>query len=429
FANDDSRVYALKGGKSVLGTDGNVEAIKDVSVNKGKASNQIKLDFTSYNIPESDILGYEIERCTISGGDVQSVPVGFSTSDSFTDTVSTLNNRTVFYRVTLIDQYLNRSAVFETKQVKISHDGSMDKSNWSVSVEGFTKNEEKIHATEESSSCQAVLTTPEMDIIDFDLETVYTPHIEKEKAEITISFNQVLTTTGLKYTAGEGQAIGAYEVYISEDDDWTLVSQGKFDGSKTVYFANDDGKYISTYDTTAVKLVITGQQNQDISIAEIDVLGVTGDNVDFRKTNEENTNVIGTLEADYKYGKDADDVIPAGSLIFTGSYKGNPAYSTVMLYDNNGNVVGGVDENNAVKAQQIILADVPDGSNITEVSDGVWIYWIEPQHMKEMKLPESVRVELYRVNNAQTNEGYRLVSDALFETLPEKLPTIMLNAE
>ncbi|MDE5771010.1 MAG: M60 family metallopeptidase [Ruminococcus sp.] len=429
FANDDSRVYALKGGKSVLGTDGNVEAIKDVSVNKGKASNQIELDFTSYNIPESDILGYEIERCTISGGDVQSVPVGFSTSDSFTDTVSTLNNRTVFYRVTLIDHYLNCSAVFETKQVKISHDGSMDKSNWSVSVEGFTKNEEKIHATEESSSCQAVLTTPEMDIIDFDLETVYTPHIEKEKAEITISFNQVLTTTGLKYTAGEGQAIGAYEVYISEDNDWTLVSQGKFDGSKTVYFANDDGKYISTYDTTAVKLVITGQQNQDISIAEIDVLGVTGDNVDFRKTNEENTNVIGTLEADYKYSKDADDVIPAGSLIFTGSYKGNPAYSTVILYDNDGKVVGGVDENGAVKAQQIILADVPDGSNITDVSDGVWIYWIEPQHMKEIKLPESVRVELYRVNNALTNEGYRLVSDTLFETLPEKLPTIMLNAE
>ncbi|MDE5584233.1 MAG: fibronectin type III domain-containing protein [Ruminococcus sp.] len=429
FANDDSRVYALKGGESVLGTDGDVKAIKDVEVTKGKASNQIKLDFTSCDIPESDILGYEIERCIISGGDVQSVPVGFSTSGSFTDTVSTLNNRTVFYRVTLIDQYLNRSAVFETKQVKISHDGSMDKTNWSVSVNGFEENKETVHATEETSSCQAVLTTPEMNIIDFDLDTVYTPHIENEKAELIISFNQVLTTTGLKYTAGEGHAIEDYEIYVYEEDDWTLVSQGKFNGSKTVYFANDDGKYISTYDTTAVKLVITGQQNQDISIAEIDVLGVTGDNVDFRKTNEEDTNVIGTLEEEYRYGKDEDDVIPAGSLVFTGSYKGNPAYSTVILYDNNGNVVGGVDENGAVKAQQIILADVPDGKNITEVTEGAWIYWIEPQHMKEIKLPESVRVELYRVNNAQTNEGYRLVSDTLFETLPEKLPTIMLNAE
>ncbi|MDE6101452.1 MAG: M60 family metallopeptidase, partial [Ruminococcus sp.] len=206
FANDDSRIYALNGNGSTLGTKGNVKAVDNVLIEIGDAPNKVNLTFGSTGIAEEDILGYEIERCIITGGEVEVTPVGFSTTGTFTDTISTMNNRTVFYRITLIDQYLNRSETFETEQVKIEHDGSMDKSNWTISVEGFTENEEKIHATEESSSCQPVLTTPEMQAIDFDLKTSYMPHIEDETAEITISFNQVLTTTGLKYTAGEGKA-------------------------------------------------------------------------------------------------------------------------------------------------------------------------------------------------------------------------------
>ena len=99
-----------------------------------------------------------------------------------------------------------------------------------------------------------------------------------------------------------------------------------------------------------------------------------------------------------------------------------------IVSDVNGNIVGGMDEENNIESQQIILADVPDNSNIANVSDGTWIYWIEPDQMKNMdKIPEMVRVELYRVNNALTNEGQRLVSDSLFETVPDKLPAITLN--
>ena len=34
--------------------------------------------------------------------------------------------------------------------------------------------------------------------------------------------------------------------------------------------------------------------------------------------------------------------------------------------------------------------------------------------------PEKVRVELYKVNNAITNEGQRIVSDSLFKKIPAK---------
>ena len=95
-----------------------------------------------------------------------------------------------------------------------------------------------------------------------------------------------------------------------------------------------------------------------------------------------------------------------------------------MLFDDKGNIVGGTDGENNLVSQQIILADVPDNSNIANVSDGTWIYWIEPGQLENMEMPETVRVELYRVNNAQTNEGQRLVSDSLFEEVPDTLPEI-----
>lgn len=444
YANDDSRIYALNGKGSVLApketpvstnsensttTVSLISAIDDISVNIGKAANKVELKFTPSDIvPAGDILGYEVIRCTISGGKTEEIPVGFATGSTFTDTVTTLNNRAVFYKVTLIDQYLYRSAAYETKMVKIEHDGSMDKTNWSIKTTGLTA-EPDVHDATDEMPCEQTKSNPAEKAVDNDLNTVYTPQVNSDKAEIIIDFNQTLITTGLKYTAGEDSSIGAYEIYVMENDEWILTAEGKFNGSETVYFANDDDKYISTYSATAVKLVLLDQSGKNVSIAELDVLGVTGDNVDFRRTGEEKITVIGTLKEDYKYGEKSDDVIPKDSLIFTGSYKGNPAYNVVLLYDADGNIVGGFDSDDNIAAQQIILADVPDNSNIANVSNGTWIYWIEPEQMKNMEMPEMVRVELYRVNNASTNEGQRLVSDSLFEEVPdkEKLPTITLN--
>ncbi len=70
------------------------------------------------------------------------------------------------------------------------------------------------------------------------------------------------------------------------------------------------------------------------------------------------------------------------------------------------------------------MADVPESGNIANVSNGTWIYWIEPDELSQMTLPTAVRAELYRVNNALTNEGQRLVSDTLLENVPDTLPTI-----
>ena len=81
---------------------------------------------------------------------------------------------------------------------------------------------------------------------------------------------------------------------------------------------------------------------------------------------------------------------------------------------------------NKTTAQQIILAPNPGDALLGETSEGTWIYWIEPQDQGE-KLPTAVRAELYRVDDALTNQGQRMVSDTPLLTLPDKLPEITLN--
>ncbi len=110
---------------------------------------------------------------------------------------------------------------------------------------------------------------------------------------------------------------------------------------------------------------------------------------------------------------------------------GHPAFNVVILYDEKGNIVGGTNSE-ALVAEQIILADDPGNAMLGEVSDGIWIYWIAPDDLGEgfeAKLPSKVRAELYRVDDALTNEGARQVSDTLLYSMPAQLPPVILQYE
>ncbi len=133
---------------------------------------------------------------------------------------------------------------------------------------------------------------------------------------------------------------------------------------------------------------------------------------------------MGILSSDYSYGQ--NEKIAKGSIVFTGTYKGNPAYNVVVLYDEKGNIVGGTDADGTLTAHQVILAEDPKDALLGETSEGTWIYWITPSGNDT--LPKKVRAELYRVDNALTNEGQRLVSDTEFVTVPQTLPEITLGS-
>lgn len=420
YANDDSRVYRLENAVagSKLGVDGTVAAVGDgttVTVNENEA-NRVDFNLTSTN---KDLFGYEIVRCTISGGKVEKEVAGFTTESTFTDYVTTMNNRVVTYEVTVIDHFLNRSAVKTLEPVKIEHKGNIDKSHWTLSANGITATS-KIESDEEDreDTCAANVENPIMSIADNRNDTVFTGTIGNH-AEILVELNQYQTITGFEYKAGNGTPIQEYGISIREaDGSWKEVSSGTLGQNKTVYFGKNGN--VAAYQTDAVKLEVKAQSGQEISIAELDLLGVTGDNVEL-ETTMNGSPAIGILKEDFRYAQGKDDVILAGSIVFTGVYKGNPAYNVVVLYDQDGRIVTSNGE-----ASHIILADVPDTGNIEDVNAGNWIYWISPDGIDLTKL-QKVRAELYRVDGALTNEGQRLVSDSLFVNMPKKLSNVTLT--
>ena len=417
YINDDARDYAMThdAGTSIAGQDVGL-AGSSVSVSE-QTPNQVELDLVS-TVDADLLLGYEITRITYANGQPSAEVVGFTTSDHYTDTITTLNNRTVTYEIAAVDKFLNRSQSVSLPTVKISHDGSYDKSLWTVSTNMVSDQDSHLDAGEHDP-CEPTPVAAIDQVIDNDKSTTYIGRAQSGQAVVTLDFHKVLGATAFKYTVTEGSPIESYEVQISPDgSQWITVASGSFASQEvnTVYFRNENNDpWVCTYDAMQLRLIVTAPAGADIAISELDVLGPTGDNVELTAEG------IGYLTDDLTYAE--GEAIPQGSLVFTGSYKGNPAYNVVLLFDENGNIVGGLDDEGNLVANQIILAPDPENGELGEVSEGYWIYWIEPEYLPDT-LPGSVRAELYRVDNATTNEGQRLTADTMPVALPDTLPGI-----
>ena len=162
-------------------------------------------------------------------------------------------------------------------------------------------------------------------------------------------------------------------------------------------------------------------------IGEINVLGPQGDDAEFL------ANGIGLLDQDEQLGTTESGVsakIPAGSLVFVGTYTGNPAYNALLLFDQDGNIVGGTDGQGALNAKEVIFAPpLGEDAKLGDVKEGFWVYYIEPQYLTgdwQSRL-QSVKAELYRVDDAHTLEGQRLVADTLSVAMPTDLHNIDLS--
>ena len=165
-----------------------------------------------------------------------------------------------------------------------------------------------------------------------------------------------------------------------------------------------------------VKLILKNTTNKDmtITLSELDIIGKPGDNIEILKGNG-----IGILKEDYILDAEKGTKIPAGSFVVTGEYSGHPAYNVVKLYDEKGELISG---------SQVIFAQEPQEGQLGNITEGTWIYYIEPEDIEQLNgLPTKVKAELYRVDNALTLEGERLVSDSLEREVPETLPMIEIN--
>ncbi len=426
YLTDNARVYEMEHGVtgSIKGSD--VIGSDSTAKTDGRVPNEVTISIKSTANPEV-VLGYEIARYHYEDGMPVRQVVGFTTGTTYVDHISTINNRVMTYEVTAVDQFGYRSNSRKIGDVRISHDGSHDKSMWTLTTNMLSVSDVQGEAAEEDP-CAPVPTPGVYKVIDNDYKSDYEGLTPGSDAYVLIQTNQVLQVCGLKYTVKSGAPIGDYVIEVSTDGStWTTVKTGKFEntaGSQTVYFENaQKDHWVCTYDAAYVRLKAPGQTS--MCMAELDLLGPSGDSISFGIKEGSTQGAVGILNEDYTYAP--GKIIPKDSLIFTGSYKGNPAYNVVVLYDEKGDIVGGVDEENVLKSEQIILAKVPENGMLGEVSDGIWIYWIEPDRIPNDLKGSVVRAQLYRVDHALTNEGQRLVSDTLPLQIPYTLEQITIS--
>lgn len=400
---DSARAYQLEGGRSTAAS-----TTVSATVSREENSPSVVIDLASRGGGDG-LLGYEIKR--------NGVPVAFVTADQerYVDTIATVNNRVFTYEVCGVDKHLNRTKAVTLAPVKVSHDGTLDKAGWTATSTLYAA-DDAVEPDPEGTSCGMPEPAAAQRAVDGDAATSFDgrlPEGSAEEASLTVSFGEELAVCALKYRAGAGRAATDYRVEVSADGTaWTTVAEGAFDldadGRATVWFNREGDGWLYTYDAAYLRLALPGQQ--EASVAELDVLGPTGDDVELLDDG------IGLLRSDLRI--EGGDVVPAGSLVLAGAYKGNPAYNALKLYDQDGRLIPGT---------QVIFADVPEQGDLGETAEGRWLYYLTPDDLKTTALPKTVRAELYRVDDAHSLEGERLVADTLPVTLPATLPDIELS--
>lgn len=397
YMHPDAQKYRLAGNTGMA--EGTTVAA-DTTYVDGKNTVTLTLD----NSDKSDaMLGYEILR---NGKAVAFVP---ASETSYVDTITTGNNRTYTYEVIAYDKLLNATATKTLAPIKVKHDGAIDRSHWTITTNMTSADDQSITPDEENGYCKPTTISAISRIIDGKGQ-VYTGNApDKGNAEFIIDLGKTEQVTALKY---KGESAD-FTISVSKDGQtWTEAKRGTFTGGEqeqTVYFDQaEQPNYMFIYDAAFVKVTF---DTVPASIADVNILGPTSDNVELLE------NGVGKLKTAFQYGKKPEQVIPEGSAVFTGTYKGHPAYNVVLLKDEKGKIVEG---------SQIIMATDPQDGQLGNVSDGTWIYWIEPKDMA--RLPAGrVKAELYRVDDAQTNENARLVSDTLYINVPAALPDLELQ--
>jgi hypothetical protein len=334
---------------------------------------------------------------------------------------------------------LNYSNTVDAGSAKVQTDGELNKDAWTIESNMTSVDDTEITYDEDDPDSgygtdltQEYVNSVER-IID-NTDSTYTGTSDSN-LEITIDMHKTEELAAFKY---KGSNLSNVTIQVSNDgEEWTTVKENATfedcaDKYAIVYFdaveESERTSWIGTYDARYVKLMST--QSGEVSIQEIELCGPSGDNLEFMNVGDTSQPAIGVLTEDYYYdSENQENYIPKGSLIFTGTYKGNPAYNVVVLYDTDGNIIGAKD--NSVEAEQVIFAQVPENGNLGETSDGTWVYYVKPGQWDESTLAsiKGVRGELYRVDNATTLEGERIVSDTQVIEIPSTLPDITLTAQ
>ena len=444
YLNDAARRYALAKKEGISKSTKLTASITDTN----QKEKRVTLNF-SVSGENDKILGYEILR------NGESIAFVSGDKNSYTDNVGTVNNRAFTYDVVAYDYLLNTIKLDKKlDEVKIAHDGSINKDTFTI--ESNFKNAKDTYDIEDADMDYTKLSVNNLidgkldtsfvgteRITNLNIEDKITSSTDNGNAYIIISLNTKMALSGIKYTALvedgtlDSNSIKEYKIYVSSDisdeKNWIEVRSDTFNidaknPSEIVYFMKEgttSKSQLWTYDDVSyIKIVAIGN-TKGISGAEIDLIANPGDNVDFTFVNDKLN--VGILDKDYCYlttgcSSDSDEgKIKAGTVVFEGSYRGNPAFNIALLVDAKNN-------NIHYEGDFMAFAELEKDNSVFDVADGTWLFTMSQEEYNRMlKNSGEIRAILYRVNDAETNVGQRITSTSKAVKLPAKLGPITIE--
>lgn len=353
------------------------------------------------------VQGYEILR--------NGTPVAFLCADgtavqTYTDQVGAANHMVFTYQVRAIDKLGYEAGVSEEQQVRISYEKTL---------------------------------SPELYEIRRD---------EMGRVHITAR-EGLLSTAGLLLTGEMIPAEGNVQAWVTDDagaqplEGWTLARETSFQGGETFlcYFqkpgADADDTRIWIYD--AAQIILTGIP-EEMALEDIQLLDYPGDNIEFTPGAS-----IGVLEEDFTYDtEEGKESIPAGTVIITGSYRGDPLYNKVRILGKFQERKPASDEapvlrEEILEGDALLFAEIPEDGAVSDISDGFFLFVpldqdlfkaVNEDHGEKPSAGTAVLIELkaqlYRGEDIEVN-GERMTSDTLFISVPryDSMPAIRFTTE
>lgn len=456
YASDEAMAYRIEGGKSIadsikLDVQMSVAGEQITSPTK-VSSRQIDFRISQTGGSTDGLIGYEILRNGKGVAFVELASAGDALQDGvlhYTDTIATANNRAYTYTVRAIDKMLKGSESVALPQIKVSDDGTYaDKTRWTVETNMISNKDVTLSNSAHNlldsrnpMTCENEVEHSAAEvIIDNDASTTFEGHLPENGSVVNstgaavnnmnpyveIKFNGEKQITAIKVPEKDAQTICSSKISVSTDGvEWvnvplnTQILNSK-DKTITFYFNEEledgtDDPQLKIYSASHIR--ITGNMDEKrqggFSLSELDVLGITGDNLEYLDGATVGTTATSVKYADESEVEEGDYTIPADTTVFVGSYKGDTAYNAMKMYDQNGNLIPG---------KQVFFADKPgEGRNLGTTADGRWIWYMTDEdkaaYKKAYKTDElftKCYFTLYRVDDAISMKNERPAADTMW---------------
>lgn len=399
YLSDASRRAALKG------TGTNITGTPMVSVQTEGRTVTISI---SGMTGEEQLQGYEISR----NGKV----IGFTTTSSYVDEIGSANNIGIQYTVKAVDVLGNVVGTGNAQEFMFSVNDFISRSFWSselqpdgswmvtfsgdhvpevsgIFIKGKAGSVVPADGMKENSVSMADA------VSSGNLPSTSSSDAEEGKTIISVSLD------GSSY-----QRVFDREISVKEED------------AAYLFYGNADNGSIGFYQ--AATLVIQGLP-EDLTPADIELIAYPGDSIVL------NDQAVGILEKELRYGEAAEDCIPAGTMIVTGTYTGDPVYNTIRVtgrfesYEDNS--LEGTTVERPINGEVILFAPVTEGVDMSEIHNGIWIFIPNVQKEQELAegscglsaLPSQIRAQLFRTDDPESADSMRQVANTLWQQTPE----------